>query len=98
MTQKVFEYWPRGLNPNASIMAAMADNSALSAIFYGISERRVEVLPKPSVHIVGQNLRGRLPEMGISTVGSARAETGKGPKSLKPEQPVGNFGYHLGDV
>jgi len=66
-------------------MAAMAVNSALLAIFYGINERKAEVLLKPSVHIVGQSSRERLPEMGICTVESARARTGKGPRSLKRE-------------
>jgi hypothetical protein len=53
-------------------MAAMAVNSALSAISYDISEKRVEALRKRCVRTVEQSLRGRQPEMAICTEESAR--------------------------
>lgn len=58
----------------------MVVNLVLSAIFYDISEKRVEVLRKLYVHIAGPNLRGRLPEMGTCMVENAKAETDKGPQ------------------
>jgi hypothetical protein len=98
MIQMAFEFWLRGLSRNALITAVMAVNSALLVIFYGINERRAEVLPKPSVHIVGQNLRERLPEMGICTVESVRARTDKGPGILKRELAVVKSGHPLNSV
>ena len=76
--QKVFAFWLQGQNPNALTTAAMVVNLVLSAIFYDISEKRVEVLRKLYVHTAGPNLQGRLPEMGTCMVENARAETDKG--------------------
>ena len=63
----------------------MAVNSALSATYYGISEKRAVIVGKRYVHILAQNSRERLPEKIMYLEENAKAEIGKACQSQKPD-------------